>query len=63
MFFRINGGTGRFKRASGELTMREISSAVLFDALGNPLIFDATGEFEGKVSGVADDVGIPDKEE
>ena len=33
--------------------MTETVNAVLFDALGNPVMFDATGEFTGKVSGVA----------
>ena len=51
--FQITGGTGRFAHASGVLTMTESVSAVLFDALGNPVIFDATGQFTGKVSGVA----------
>jgi hypothetical protein len=53
--FQITGGTGRFERASGVLTMKETVKAVLFDALGNPLIFDATGNFTGRVSGVAKD--------
>ena len=51
--FQITGGTGRFAHASGVLTMTETVNAVLFDALGNPVMFDATGEFTGKVSGVA----------
>jgi hypothetical protein len=51
--FQITGGTGRYAHASGVLTMTETVNAVLFDALGNPLIFDATGQFTGKVSGVA----------
>ena len=51
--FQITGGTGRFKHASGVLTMTETVSAVLADALGNPVFFAATGEFTGRVSGVA----------
>jgi hypothetical protein len=51
--FQITGGTGRFKHASGVLTMKETVSTVLPDALGNPVFFAATGEFMGKVSGVA----------
>ncbi|HXO36178.1 MAG TPA: hypothetical protein VN901_27875 [Candidatus Acidoferrales bacterium] len=63
LIFQVTGGTGRFKHASGELTMRETVSAVLFDALGNPLIFDATGDFTGKVSGVAEDEDRPEEEQ
>ena len=50
--FQIAGGTGRFKAASGVLTMTETVSAVASDALGNPVLFLATGEFTGTVSGV-----------
>jgi hypothetical protein len=57
--FQITGGTGRFAHASGVLTMTEAVSAVLFDALGNPVIFDATGNFTGRVSGVAKDEDRP----
>ena len=46
--FQITGGTGRFKHASGVLTMTETVSAVLADALGNPVFFAATGEFTGR---------------
>ena len=53
--FQVTGGTGRFNRASGVLTMTETVNAVLFDALGNPVVFDATGQFTGTVSGVAKD--------
>lgn len=57
--FQITGGTGRFAHASGVLTMTETVNAVLFDALGNPLIFDATGHFTGTVSGAAKDEDRP----
>jgi hypothetical protein len=53
--FKITGGTGRFKDASGVLTMTETVSAVASDALGNPVLFAATGEFTGTVSGA--DIG------
>lgn len=52
--FNITGGTGRFKHASGVLTMTETVDTVTSDALGNPVFFAATGEFTGKISGVAD---------
>ena len=53
--FQITSGTGRFKEASGVLTMTETVSAVASDALGNPVLFAATGEFTGTVSGA--DIG------
>jgi hypothetical protein len=51
--FQITGGTGRFKNASGTLTLTETVVPVLADALHNPVFFAATGELTGKVSGVA----------
>jgi hypothetical protein len=51
--FQITGGTGRFKDASGTLTLTETVVPVLADALGNPVFFAATGEFTGMVSGAA----------
>jgi hypothetical protein len=51
--FQITGGTGRFKNASGNLTLTEIVVPVLADAFGNPVFFASTGEFTGTVSGVA----------
>jgi hypothetical protein len=53
MTFQIIGGTGRFKDASGALTLTETVVPVLADALNNPVFFAATGEFTGTVSGVA----------
>ena len=51
--FQITGGTGRFKEASGILTLTETVVPVLADAAQNPVFFAATGEFTGTVSGVA----------
>ena len=51
--FQITGGTGRFKDASGDLTLTETDLPVLADALHNPVFFADTGEFTGTVSGVA----------
>jgi hypothetical protein len=50
---QITGGTGRFKDASGTLTLTETNVPVLADALKNPVFFASTGEFTGTVSGVA----------
>ncbi len=51
--FQITGGTGRFKNASGTLTLTETPVPVMFDASGMPVFFTATGEFTGTISGVA----------
>jgi len=61
--FQVTGGTGRFKRASGVLTMTERVNAVLFDALGNPVVFDATGRFTGTVSGVTKEEDRPGEQQ
>ena len=53
--FRITGGTGRFKEASGVLTMTETVDTVAADASNNPVFFAATGEFTGTVSGVSEE--------
>ena len=52
MTFQIIGGTGRFKNASGTLTLTETVLPVLADASNNPVFFAATGEFTGTISGV-----------
>ena len=54
--FQITGGTGRFKRASGDLTLTETDLPVLADAFHNPVFFADAGEFTGTVSGVASGV-------
>ena len=53
MTFQIAGGTGRFKDASGVLTLTETALPVLADALNNPVFFAETGEFTGTIFGVA----------
>jgi hypothetical protein len=52
MTLNITGGTGRFKDASGVLTLTE-TAAPVFDAFNNPVFFTETGEITGTVSGVA----------
>jgi len=52
--FQINGGTGRFKDASGTLTYTETALPVLTDALGNPVYFTETGDITGAIYGVAE---------
>jgi hypothetical protein len=59
--FQITGGTGRFKNATGLLTLTETVTTVLSDAFSNPVFFSATGEITGTVSGVAKD-GDHDKD-
>lgn len=55
VIFKITGGTGRFKDASGVLTMTETVNTVLSDALNNPVFFAAIGEFTGTVSGISEE--------
>lgn len=58
--YRITSGTGRFKNASGLLTLTETVMPLLSDALGNPVLFTATGEVTGTVSGATKE---PDRQE
>jgi hypothetical protein len=51
--FKISGGTGHFKNASGVLTYTETALPVLADAQSNPVFFSETGEITGTISGVA----------
>ena len=60
MTFQITGGTGRFKGASGTLTLTETVLPVLADATNNPVFFASTGELTGMVSGVAAEEGGQD---
>jgi hypothetical protein len=53
LYYQITGGTGRFNNATGLLTLTETVVPVLADAFGNPVLFAATGEVTGTVSGVA----------
>jgi hypothetical protein len=56
MTFQIMGGTGRFKNATGNLTLTETVVPVVFDAAKpnpNPVFFASTGDFTGTISGVA----------
>ena len=52
MIFQITGGTGRFKDASGTLTLTETVLPVLADASNppSPVFFAATGEVTGAVA-------------
>jgi hypothetical protein len=51
--YRITGGTGRFKGASGTLTLTAIWTPVFFTASGGAVFLTDTGEFEGTVFGAA----------
>ena len=48
--YQITGGTGRFKGASGALTLTAMLFPVLFDASGGAVLLTDTGEFDGTVS-------------
>lgn len=50
--YQITGGTGRFKNASGNLTLTGTLLPILSDPSGNPKLLTNTGEFEGTVSRV-----------
>jgi hypothetical protein len=50
--FKITSGTGRFKKATGSLTMTETVLTVIADSTGNPALFAVTGSFTGDVHGV-----------
>jgi hypothetical protein len=57
LIFKITGGTGRFKNASGVLTYTETAVPVLADASNNPVLFFESGEITGTISGVAAPTG------
>jgi hypothetical protein len=46
------GGTGRFERATGTLSLTGTLMPVTFNTAGNPQLLTLTGKFEGTVSGV-----------
>ena len=50
--FQITGGTGRFQNATGTLTFTEAVAPMMFDTSNNPVVFFATGEYTGTISGV-----------
>ena len=49
--FKITGGTGRFKTASGVLTYTELAVPLAGDGT-NPVFFSETGDITGTISGV-----------
>lgn len=53
--FQISGGTGRFRDASGLLTLTETAHPVLADAFNNPVFFTETGQLTGTVFGMAEE--------
>ena len=50
--YEIARGTGRFKRASGTLSLAVTVIPVLFNAEGGAQLLTMTGKFAGTVSGV-----------
>ena len=50
--YLIRGGTGRFSRASGDLTMTSTLMVVLRSASNAPTLLTNTGRFEGTIFGV-----------
>ena len=51
--YQITGGTGRFKGASGAITLTATLMPVLFSASNSAVLLTTTGQFEGTVFGVA----------
>jgi hypothetical protein len=51
--YQITGGTGRFKGASGAITLTAILTPALFNASGGVVLATDTGEIQGTVSGAA----------
>ena len=47
--YQINGGTGRFANASGELTMTATETPVLRNAASAPALLPIAGQFEGTI--------------
>ena len=50
--YQISGGTGRFREASGELTMSGTLMVVLFNAANAPQLLTNTGRIRGTIFGV-----------
>jgi hypothetical protein len=50
--YQITGGTGRFKRAAGTLTLTATLTPALFNASGGVVLATDTGKFAGTVFGV-----------
>jgi hypothetical protein len=50
--YEITRGTGRFRHASGTLTLTVTVVPVLFNADGGPQMLTMTGKFEGTVTGI-----------
>ena len=61
--YQITGGTGRFKSASGTLTLTAALRPVLVTASGHVPLLTDTGKFEGTVSGVANEKEGEDEQE
>ncbi len=51
--YQVSSGTGRFQKATGELSHTATLNVVLSDASGNPLLLTHTGTFDGTIIGVA----------
>ena len=51
--YQITGGTGRFKNASGALTLTATSHPVLFSDSNTAVLLTLTGQFTGTISSAA----------
>ncbi|HLH05809.1 MAG TPA: hypothetical protein VKW78_01085 [Terriglobales bacterium] len=53
--YQVTGGTGRFRNATGELSLKGTLNVVLLDVTGQtPLLLTNIGMFDGTVLGVAE---------
>ena len=59
--YQITGGTGRFKDASGTLTLTATSHPVLFSDSNAAVLLTSTGEFTGTLSRAATEEESPDE--
>jgi hypothetical protein len=50
--YHITGGTGRFREASGELTLSGTLMVVLLNASNAPALLTSTGRINGTIVGV-----------
>ncbi len=48
--FQITGGTGRFKSASGSVTLTMTVVPILADSTSNPVFYSVTGDIKGTAS-------------
>ena len=61
--YQVSSGTGRFQKATGDLSHTATLNVVLSDASGNPLLLTHAGEFDGTIIGVAASQGAQSQQQ